>query len=387
MPRETSSAYAEEGTVAHSVASWVLEDATRNAVDYPANKLHGINIDKDMRDYVQVYVDSVRELTAGGELFVEKEVDISSYVNIPNSKGTADTISLSFDIMNGHELQVHDLKYGMGVQVDADNNPQLMIYALGALSLPELVDNGIEPTSIRMFIHQPRLKHISEWSCSLEDLYDFGAEVITASKKALEYADTGKGDNVFCPGEKQCRFCKGKGSCKALAQNVLTTVLDSFDNIDEPVTVKDNLKPLEAMTNDKLSELLCQLPLIKEWCDSLYNQVNVLLQNGQEVKGFKLVEGKQGARSWTSEDEVEALLKAARIREKEMYSFKLQSPTQLEKIISKERPKIWKKLSDFITRSNGKPTVVPESDKRPPLKINVADSFGDVTDNDINDIL
>ncbi|MCS5737079.1 DUF2800 domain-containing protein, partial [Herbiconiux sp. CPCC 203386] len=178
---ESISPHAAEGTAAHAVAeavlralnpSWVKTRpnfSKRCASDYVGETIEGWTITDDMAEPIQTYIDTVLAAAQGNTLHIEQRVDFSHVVGVRNSFGTADAI-----IINGDELQIHDLKFGRGVRVDAENNYQLMIYALGALPVFEL---GSEFSTVRLFIHQPRLNHCSEWAVSVQKLKDFGKKV------------------------------------------------------------------------------------------------------------------------------------------------------------------------------------------------------------------
>ncbi|MBD2820521.1 DUF2800 domain-containing protein [Xenorhabdus sp. 42] len=180
------------------------------------------------------YVETVWGLAQGKELLIEQRVDFSEVIGVENSFGTADAI-----IINGSELQIHDLKYGKGVKVDAEENEQLMLYALGAL---DQFDMLYDFETVRMFIHQPRLNHVSEWAANVENLRQFGARTKDAAASVITIFNIAQCEGVdtlppdtFIPGEKQCRFCKANTICDALTKHVRSTVLDDFDDLTLPL--------------------------------------------------------------------------------------------------------------------------------------------------------
>jgi len=343
---DTSSAFADEGTAAHEIAAVALTE--RN----PASAYFGRTIpvgerefvvDDEMVRHVQTYLDSLEEYTDGHQVFVEQRVNFSDAIGIPESFGTSDAIAIV-----GDELQVHDLKYGRGVRVYAPENEQLQLYALGALN-----DFGMlgEFHRVRMVIHQPRLNHISEWDLSVQELNEFAAEAHAAAQRTLTSTELN-------PGEKQCRWCKAKATCPALSQ----LIEDEFEALPEPNAETDA---------DHLAHAMDQVDMIEAWCKAIRAEIERRLLNGQSIRGYKLVEGRRGARKWTNEDDVADALKKARLKHEQMYNYALISPTVAEKLSKSGElgPRQWTALQALITQSDGKPSVAPLHDKRPALQI------------------
>lgn len=374
---DSTSAFAEEGTRAHTLAEQILNARLAGSTDPEAT-------DTEMLDYVLRYVDTVWSLADGNELMVEQRVDFSHIVGVPESFGTADAV-----IIAGNELQIHDLKYGYQ-QVDAEQNEQLQLYALGAL---EQFGMLYDFDSVRLFIHQPRLNHVSEWTLTVEELQAFGERAQEAAANVIVMFNIADCEGVetlplenFTPGEKQCCFCKAKGGlCAAEAQARLNTVADDFVDLTQPVgeQLADAAKRIPLLTNEQLADIYSQVGLIESFCKAVCDRVSAELNAGHPVPGFKLVTGKQGNRAWSNEGEAENLLKSFRLgRDTPIYTEKLISAPQAEKLfksgaISDRR---WKKLTALITRADGKPTVAPESDPRPALNINPVNDFDDVSD-------
>jgi hypothetical protein len=181
---DSSSEFADEGTAAHELAAMALT-AGNDASAYLGRIIkvkdsgREFEVTHDMAANVQVYLDNVRQYGDGHELMIEQRVEFSDVVGVPESFGTSDAVILTND---GEELQVHDLKYGRGVKVDADENEQLMLYALGALNEFGMVGDF---KRVRMVIHQPRLSHLSEWTCSVEDLQTFAGTAQEAAGRAI----------------------------------------------------------------------------------------------------------------------------------------------------------------------------------------------------------
>ncbi|SPP31312.1 hypothetical protein ARAF_0431 [Arsenophonus endosymbiont of Aleurodicus floccissimus] len=249
---DKTSPFAEEGSAAHALAESILKmrqnpynegcrrtcgffEAKDYIGTYPLLKANSPQVDEEMIEHVQTYINTVWQLADGKILQVEKRVDFSAVIGVENSFGTADMIIVSDD-----ELQIHDLKYGKGVKVEAQNNAQLMLYALWALHQFDLV---YDFKTVWLFIHQPRLNHLSEWALSVEDLKDFGDLARLRAQKAMEMVTLAERsgldalpDSTFSPGIKQCQFYKAKGGmCFAQTQFVHNEVKGDFIDLTQPL--------------------------------------------------------------------------------------------------------------------------------------------------------
>jgi hypothetical protein len=363
---DTSSAYAREGTAAHELAAMVLEDPSSTANHYVGKKIafddHGEEvvwpITKEMADYVDDYVSFVRERAVGKILHVECKLSIGHITGEDGATGTSDVVIIDRE---QEAIEVIDLKYGMGVRVDAENNEQMQFYALGALYEYELISDF---SWVTMVIHQPRLNHVSEWNIPVDQLRRFEDEARRAADKVRWEEPT------FNPSEKQCRFCKAKATCSALRAEV-TDIVFGAATIDEFVP-----QTVDSQSGDNyLPVAMSKVGLVEDWCKAVRAEVERRLLAGQTVDGYKLVEGRKGNRAWSDESAVEQLFKSFRLRQEEMYDFKLISATKAEKLL-KENPKRWAKAEQLITRSDGKPSVAPATDKRPAMDVKpVLDDF------------
>lgn len=369
---DSSSAYADEGTAAHFLASETLE-STGSAQDQlgmhiavfdegpvwvAGPTLEGVRVfevDQDMVDHVSLYVDFVRRQAGAGSLYVEHPVPLTHLTGEPDAFGSVDALIVTRD----GELQVHDLKYGQGKRVSAENNEQLMIYALGALHDLELVE---DIRSVRVFIHQVRIRNEpSEWSPTSEELDDLKRRIAYAALEADSPAPAIK------PGEEQCTFCRAAGSCPELMTNVADIVAMDFDDLDP-----DEMTPVADLGNDELSRSMDAAPLVETWLKAVRAEVARRLLSGESVPGYKLVRGKQGNRAWVNPKDAEAVLKSMRLKVEEMYDLSLISPTTAEKLAKPKGetkptigPRQWAKLQDQITRPPGGLSVAEESDPRP----------------------
>lgn len=479
---DSSSEFADEGTLAHAVAAWTLENTRTAPVPVlPAFTYddHGVQktavVSADMAREVQKYVDRVRELAKDGELLVEQRLPIfgglaplmvamrdeagevqlddddGKQILVPlETFGTSDCVVIEPEI---RRLSVGDLKYGRGVQVYAERNVQLMLYALGALDEFGLL---YDFDTVRLMIFQPRLDHFDEWECSVEELRKFEKEAYYAGRDALALVDQpDKAPRYLQPGDKQCKFCEAKGDCPALRDQVLATVSGDFEVLDDLKTPQPDVAPppvlntlkkdeiavsigeaervlaaaygvpakavdfmqrdtaesgisqfivkkptlrpalenaeekLAALDENHLAICMDSVDLIEGWCKAVRAETERRMLAGAPVPGWKLVQGKQGNRAWSDEEQAAAALKSMRLKNDVMYDWTLISPTTAEKLHAAGtiKPKQWDRLQELICRANGKPSVAPASDKRPALEIGkVEDDFdmlGDETGNDI----
>lgn len=373
-----STEFAAEGTAAHELTSWALTEGT-DTVAYLGRKIQvedfTFEVDREMADFVQVYVDNTRAI--GGELFVEQRLSIEHLTGEEDAAGTSDAV-----IIVGTELVIRDLKYGRGVKVDAQDNHQLRIYALGALAEYELM---YDIQTVRLCIDQPRLHHVSEDVMTVDELLEFG-EKVTKCAQVVEIATEhknnwfGKSYEYLQPSEDACRWCPVKPDCPKLRDHVLTTVADDFVDVTEPI--KDQINVEREFDNTILGNLMAAIPLIEDWCKAVRGKAEGELFAGREVPGFKLVEGRRGHRAWADPQDAEEVLKSMRLKMDEMYDLKLISPTTAEKLHKAGRigPRQWPRLQERITQPEGKPSVAPESDKRPALVLTaVEEEFDDET--------
>lgn len=407
---DNTNAYAAEGTAAHQVLTWALQE-DRPASAYIGRQIHldergkvcawtgsaafTFEVDEEMAEHVQVCVDYVKDLRGDdGVVFADIRVNYSTYLDVAEDTawGTADVI-----IARGAELIVVDFKYGRGVEVDAESNPQMSLYGLGALQAYQGLVADFE--RVRMAISQPRVKRApSEWDCSVEELEAWGrstarSAVASCMNAAESWRDVDGGlwdETYLRPAEKACKFCKAKATCPALRDEVASTV----STFGATPATPDEFAEIETATAEALkhadeawlSAALSKVDLIEDWCKSVRAETERRLLAGDQVPGFKLVQGKKSNRAWSKPDDVEALLKAMRLKEAEMYDFKLISPTTAEKLHKAGTigPRQWPKVQALITQSEGKPHVAPESDSRPALVVTpVVDDFTDVTAEDL----
>lgn len=376
---DESSDFADEGTAAHELAAMALtqgQDAAAFIGRIIKVNDKGWEVTDDMAGHVQKYIDYVRSV--GGEPMVEQRLSIEELTGEKDAAGTSDAV-----IPADEELVVADLKYGRGVKVVADNNEQLQIYGKAALNEYGFLGDF---KRVRLVIVQPRLDHISEWVIPVEELDRFAERVKERAYHALQVLNVEKpGAYVHhCrPAEKPCRFCKAKAICPALTNHVLSTVADDFVDTTEPVAPQIEHAAERTFDNATLGNLLSAVDLVEAWCKAIRAKAEAELLAGNPVPGFKLVEGRRGARRWANEGDVEETMKSMRLKLEEMYDFTLISPTTAEKLHKAGTigPRQWPRLQSLITQSEGKPSVAPATDKRPALVIQAtADEFSNVAE-------
>lgn len=394
------SAYADEGTAAHFLGEQCLTtgkhpvefigqeidvDASgaRWRSQYPNGTI--FSVDADMAAFVNTYVQLVRQYAEGGELLVEQSLGIGHLTGEHGAEGTGDAVVLRED-----EIAIIDLKYGRGVEVSAEDNPQLKLYALGALEAYAMMGDF---DTVRLVIIQPRISSApSEWSMPVADLLAWGEEVRERTKAvwiAIDYksnwlrdaADYTTGKSYLRPGEKTCQWCKAKATCPALAAFVQDAIGAEFTDLTTADAIgKEEIVEKLMPSADTLGAKLDAVDLIENWCKAIRAKAEGELLKGNSVAGYKLVQGRKGARAWGDAAAVEALFKSMRLKHEQMYDFKLISPTTAEKVLA-DSPKRWAKVLPLISQLEGKPSVAPESDKRPAIEIKpVADEFKAISD-------
>ncbi len=381
---ESSSEYAEEGTAMHEVGAECLEtgvDAS-TLVGQVFNGRFALTTE-DAETLQTGYINPVRSL--GGQLMVEQRLSISHITGEEDAYGTSDTV-----ILLGDEIIIADLKFGMGVKVDAQDNKQLAMYALAALEEFSILGDF---KTVRMMIFQPRLYHTSEWVITVEELLAIGEQLKLDAAKAtrlINFARAGVGlqathSGAFTPSEDNCRWCKVSGNCGPQEDFILATLGADFDNLEASVSTA--IESVKHTDESRLAVLMPSLGLIESWCKAVMARGESIIHGGGRIVGYKLVQGKRGNRAWTDKDEAEKAMKSMRLKLDEMYTMSVIGPVPAETLLAKKSPRKWKKLSALITQKDGQPTVVAESDKRPAIVVAAPESdFDDVTD-DASDLV
>jgi len=367
---DTSSAYAAEGTVAHEIASKLL---TEPDYEPPVGETvevdgHKVLVTRSLVDYVHDYVARVRQLAEGKELLVERKLPIDHVTDEAGASGTGDAI-----IIGEGEITVVDLKFGAGVAVEAEGNPQLQLYALGAVREYSVLDDF---ERITMVIDQPRVRDVpSSHSISADELQAFAAEASAAAYRAHNLVSMVRGGlpvadidrSLFAPGEKTCQWCKAKASCPALREEVMLAVAGETTERASPEEFAQfvAIEVDDMIGNNYLSIAMSKADMVEDWVKAVRAEVERRLLAGETVPDYKLVSGRAGPRKWADAAEAEKVMKTSfRLKNDEMYDMSLISPTTAEKRL-KDTPKRWARLQPLISRSEGKPSVAHVSDKRP----------------------
>lgn len=383
---DDSNEYSDEGTAAHLLGSTCLETG-KNPVDYAGRKIvvgyraedefdgaiwyaegttafelmavrRTYTVDDEMIEAIGRYVDRVRQYATGAVLLMpERRVSIEPFTGEKDAHGTSDAA-----VVLPGELQVHDLKYGMGVRVSAKENKQLKMYALAVREELEIVYGPFE--RIRFIIHQPRISDApDEWDCTAAELDAFALEVKAKASKALRiygYGAITTGELVAS--EDACRWCKAKATCPELAWFVQEAAGADFEALAKPDVPQWDVDSEPYV----LAKKMAAIPLIEDWCKAVRAELERQIFAGAEIPGWKIVQGKRGNRTWTDTGAAEALLKKMRLPIEERYKMTLNSPPAIEKVL-KSTPRRWKRVLDagLIEQRDGQPSVAPASDSRP----------------------
>lgn len=341
------SVYAEEGTLAHEFGDINLrffnKEISEKVYSSELKKLrkHKLYTD-EMEEQVSKYTDYVieslnvaRQKTKDAILLVEKRLDFSHLVE--KGFGTGDSTIIADGIM-----EILDLKYGKGVKVDAENNPQLMLYGSGALRTFEML---YDIHTVKLTIIQPRLDHISSWEISVKDLIDWGEK--TVKPTALK-AYSGKG--VQKAGS-WCKRCKVSPMCATLAAQNIKLAQHEF-------------RDPHKLTPKQLIDVYKQMPMLVDWVNSVQSYLLKEALKGKKLPGYKVVEGRSN-RKWLDEEKVIEILENQYLGRSDFMQSKLQGIAKIEKLLGAKNFK--ELVSNYVIKPQGKPTLVPESDKRKPI--------------------
>ena len=349
-----TSEYAAEGTLAHELGELELrrnlEGMSTRKYNSEIKKIQSNELfTKDMPDYVEIYVNTCMEKLAEAKsktsdaIFkIEQRLDFSEWV--PDGFGTGD-----FVIIADGTMEICDLKYGKGVPVSAIDNKQMRLYALGAIA-----EFGFlyDIQNVRMTIIQPRLDNISTDEVSADDLLKWAEEVL---KPIAELAFKGEGE--FCAGD-HCTFCRAKAVCKARAEKNMELAQYEFAD-------------LNVLNKFDIADILAKADEFIKWVKDVQDFALEQALLGEQYPGFKVVEGRSNRR-YTDTEKVAEILLANDYLEEEIYKPKeLQGISNMEKVVGKK--KLVELVGDYIEKPQGKPVLVPESDKRPVFNSAAAD--------------
>lgn len=353
---DNGSEYAAEGTLAHAYCAQKLKAFLGLPTEDEAKEIAELN-DRyhtgEMDEYTDTYktivlekFNAARAVTKDAQLLIETRLDFSAYV--PDAFGTADAI-----IIADGTMEVIDFKYGKGVKVSAYENPQMKIYALGAY---EYFSFEYKIERVRMTIVQPRIDNLSEFELSVAELMEWTDTVLTP-KAQQAY----KGDGLQVPGD-WCQFCKVKNKCRALTQQCI----GAAKNRPDPKLIS----PEELAT-----DVLPILATVKTWLSGVEDYALQQALSGVQLPGWKVVEGRS-VRKIIDQDGAAVALNKAGYKTAEIFKpQELRTITDLERLTGKKQ--FAAICGEFIEKPQGKPTLAPESDKRPAIDP-VADDFKDI---------
>ena len=353
---DRGSSYADEGTLAHAYCAKHLKEFLGiDTVDEDAEiaQFYETYHTGEMDEYTDTYktivlekFNQARTKTRDAQLLVEVRLDFTKYM--PEAFGTADAVIIADGC-----LEIIDFKYGKGVKVSAVENPQMKIYALGAY---EAFSFEYNITRVRMTIVQPRIDNLSEFEITADDLQKWAVEQL--QPKAKE-AFSGNGKQM--PGV-WCQFCKVKARCKALTETALNLAKEKSDpNLLTPKEIAESVLPF--------------IDIVKSWLTGVEEYTLQAALNGTNYPGYKIVAGRSIRKITDTEAVIQELQSNAFAEESYMKPRELRSITDLEKLVGKKR--FTELCGKWIEKPQGKPTLVPESDKRPAYDT-TADDFKDV---------
>ena len=334
--RETTAA--AEGTAAHALAEHKLKRRLKLRSERPVSPFDTEEMEictDDYADFVMEQVTKERRRDPDTQVFIEQRLDFSCYV--PEGFGTGDCL-----IVSRGRLHIIDLKYGQGLLVDSEENPQMMLYALAALNQYE---EQYQIKKVKLTIFQPRRDNVSTWETTVAKLKKWATkDLVPKAQRAF------RGEGEYCPGE-WCIFCKAAVKCRARAEDKLRLAQSEF-----------KMPPL--LTDAEIESVLAKLPDIKKWADEIQEYALAKALAGKEWTGFKLVEGRS-VRKFTDE---RAVVKAANeAGYHDIYKQSLISITEMEKLMGKAE--FSKVLGALVTKPQGKPTLVPDTDKRQAISV------------------
>lgn len=353
-PRE----YAREGTVAHSVCEITAKKKFKKvkAAEYNRviKKLKTDAVwDDEMLHTAETYVEHLTELAMefANEPYIafEVKVDISDYV--PEAFGRCDCV-----MFGGDTLIITDYKHGKGVPVSPDENPQLMLYALGALKLYKPLF-GVALKKVAVYIDQPRIGAYDGWTCTVDELLAWGESV----KPKAQMAFMGFGE--YHAGD-WCRFCRANGICKAQAEQQI----GAFDDFSAAVG-----NPTALLSPSEMGEVLKRGETLVSWYETVREKALESLLNGEKIPGYKVVEGRS-TRCWTDQDKALDKLQESGVDRAVIYDSVPKTLAQLEKLLGTARFK--ELVGEFVTKPQGKPTLALETDSRKEFNSAAADFAG-----------
>lgn len=355
---EKPSEYAREGTVAHSVCEITAKKKFKKVKAAEYNRVikklkTDAAWDDEMLHTAETYVEHLTEraMEFANEPYIafEVKVDISDYV--PEAFGRCDCV-----MFGGDTLIITDYKHGKGVPVSPDENPQLMLYALGALKLYKPLF-GVALKKVAVYIDQPRIGAYDGWACTVDELLAWGESV----KPKAQMAFMGFGE--YHAGD-WCRFCRANGICKAQAEQQI----GAFDDFSAAVG-----NPAALLSPSEMGEVLKRGETLVSWYETVREKALESLLNGEKIPGYKVVEGRS-TRCWTDQDKALDKLQESGVDRAVIYDSVPKTLAQLEKLLGTAKFK--ELVGEFVTKPQGKPTLALETDSRKEFNSAAADFAG-----------
>lgn len=355
---EKPSEYAREGTAAHSVCEITAKKKFKKVKAAEYNRVikklkTDAAWDDEMLHTAETYVEHLTEraMEFANEPYIafEVKVDISDYV--PEAFGRCDCV-----MFGGDTLIITDYKHGKGVPVSPDENPQLMLYALGALKLYKPLF-GVALKKVAVYIDQPRIGAYGGWACSVDELLAWGESV----KPKAQMAFMGFGE--YHAGD-WCRFCRANGICKAQAEQQI----GAFDDFSAAIG-----NPTALLSPSEMGEVLKRGETLVSWYETVREKALESLLNGEKIPGYKVVEGRS-TRCWTDQDKALDKLQESGVDRAVIYDSVPKTLAQLEKLLGTARFK--ELVGEFVTKPQGKPTLALETDSRKEFSSAASDFAG-----------
>lgn len=339
---DKSGSAAAEGTAAHELSEHKLRKALKMRSKKPVSPFDSDEMDSYTDSYVEFILEIIEQAKQSCNdplVLIEQRLDFTKYV--PDGFGTGDSL-----IIADGTLHIIDFKYGQGVLVNAEDNPQMKLYALGAL---ELFDGIYDVNTVAMTIYQPRRENVSTFTVFKESLYQWAEEIL---KPIAELAFAG--DGQYCPGE-WCQFCRAAVKCRARAESKMKLAAFEFA-----------LPPL--LSDEEIAVILSSIGDLTNWANEIMSYAtDTAVNHGKHWPGYKVVEGRSN-RKYADEEAVAETAKEAGYCD--IYKQSLITITEMEKLMGKQ--KFNEILGSLIIKPTGKPTLVPISDKRQEINISTA---------------
>ena len=354
FPNE-SSVYAEEGTAAHALGEYKLRKYLHERVQRPTSEYENEEMEANTDIYAEFIISTVeriKETCPHPLVMVEERLDYSYLV--PSGFGTGDCVIIA----DGHCMS-WITRTAKGVFVSCDHNPQMMLYALGAVKLYRPLFGG-SLKNVKFYIDQPRLNAYEGWGCSIDELLEWGESVKPIAQKAF------MGFGEYAAGE-WCRFCRANGLCKAQAEQQVSA-LDDFAGVIG--------NPSALLTPEQMGDVLTRGKTLVDWYEAVKENALAAILNGTKIPGYKAVEGRS-SRIWTSQDAALEKLQASGIDRAVIYDSVPKTLAQLEKMLGKA--KFNELVGEFVTKPQGKPALATADDTRAEFSRAASDFAGMVS--------